>query len=389
MYRLDETQQALVEKVALLADEKIAPYADEVDAQGRFPKEAVNALAQSGFLGLIVPEEYGGQGQGLRVMAAVLEQIAQRCASTAMIYLMHLSGTASYVTHLQKQPDHALSQDTLRAIGRGEHLTTLAWSEKGSRSHFWSPVSQAALAGGQTQVSAKKSWVTAAGYADSYVVTTRTAEVSDPMDVTLYAVYKNDKGLSVSGPWNSLGMRGNASAPMELESLALTPQRALNEAGDGFRRMMEDIAPWFLLGNSAVSIGISEAAVQSTIKHLTAGRFEYNNSSLADLPNLRERLARMRITTDAARAHLVTVLDAVESGDASANLLVLASKASAGEAALAVTDLAMKACGGAAFSRHLSVERNFRDARAASVMAPTSDVLHDFIGRALCGLPLF
>lgn len=387
MYQLNETQQALVAKVGQLADEKIAPYADEVDAQGRFPQEALAALAQNGFFGLTVPEQYGGLGQGLRVMAAVLDQIAQRCASTAMVYLMHLSGTASYLTFADGNSD--LVEGTLRAIAKGEHLTTLAWSEKGSRSHFWAPISQAAEANGGFDLSAKKSWVTSAGYADSYIVTTRAANSTQPMDVNLYAVYKQDAGLTVSGAWNSLGMRGNASAPMALENVAVSSERSLNNPGDGFRRMMGDIAPWFLIGNAAVSIGISEAATQSTIAHLTAGRFENNNSTLADLPNLRERLARMRIATDAARAHLSGILATVESGDPAAQLFVLEAKASAGETALLVTDLAMKACGGAAFSRHLTVERNFRDARAASVMAPTSDVLHDFIGRALCGMELF
>ena len=112
-------------------------------------------------------------------------------------------------------------------------------------------------------------------------------------------------------------------------------------------------------------------------------------SYLADLPNLRERLARMRIQTDKTRAHLSMVLDKLESGAPDAMLGVLSAKASASGAAKEVTDLAMETCGGAAFSRHLSVERNFRDARAASVMAPTTDVLHDFIGKALCGMPLF
>jgi alkylation response protein AidB-like acyl-CoA dehydrogenase len=97
----------------------------------------------------------------------------------------------------------------------------------------------------------------------------------------------------------------------------------------------------------------------------------------------------MRIETDKARAHLVKTLDAAESGDPSAMLLVLESKAAAADTALEVTDIGMRACGGAAFSKHLSVERNFRDARAMSVMAPTSDVLHEFIGRALCGMELF
>jgi alkylation response protein AidB-like acyl-CoA dehydrogenase len=97
----------------------------------------------------------------------------------------------------------------------------------------------------------------------------------------------------------------------------------------------------------------------------------------------------MRIATDKARAHLTSVLDAVEAGDPMAQLYVLEAKPSASAAAKEVTDLALEACGGAAFSRHLTVERNFRDARAASVMAPTTDVLHDFIGKALCGMPLF
>jgi alkylation response protein AidB-like acyl-CoA dehydrogenase len=116
---------------------------------------------------------------------------------------------------------------------------------------------------------------------------------------------------------------------------------------------------------------------------------EHLNNRLADLPNLRARLAQMRIETDRARAHLVSVIDSVESPGPMTTLLVLESKAAAGESAIKVTDLGMATCGGAAFSRHLSVERNFRDARASSVMAPTADVLHEFIGRALCGMELF
>jgi isovaleryl-CoA dehydrogenase len=97
----------------------------------------------------------------------------------------------------------------------------------------------------------------------------------------------------------------------------------------------------------------------------------------------------MRIETDRARAMLVATLDALEAGAANAMLLVLGSKVAGAQAATQVTDLAMQACGGAAFSKHLTVERNFRDARASSVMAPTSDVLQEFIGRALCGMELF
>ena len=96
----------------------------------------------------------------------------------------------------------------------------------------------------------------------------------------------------------------------------------------------------------------------------------------------------MRIETDRTRAFLDDTIAALESGRADAMLRVLEVKAVAAEAAIAVTDLAMKVCGGAAFRKELGVERRFRDARAARVMAPTTDALLDFVGRAICGLPL-
>jgi alkylation response protein AidB-like acyl-CoA dehydrogenase len=144
-----------------------------------------------------------------------------------------------------------------------------------------------------------------------------------------------------------------------------------------------------MLGNAAISVGISEAAVAATQRHLTGVKFEHTGTMLRDLPNLRARLAEMRIETDRSRAHLGSVIDSIESPGAMTQLLVLESKAAAAEAAVKVTDIGMRACGGAAFGRRLGLERQFRDARAAVVMAPTTDHVHDFIGRALCGMELF
>jgi alkylation response protein AidB-like acyl-CoA dehydrogenase len=318
----------------------------------------------------------------MRCACAALDEIAQACASTAMVYLMHLCGTACYVAH----PDN--HQETLRQVARGEHLSTLAWSEKGSRSHFWASVSRAVQENGKVVLNAEKSWVTSAGEADGYVVSTGAVGLAAPTDTTLYLVRKQDPGIAVSGVWDSLGMRGNASAPMTLSNCEIPPERELSAPGKGFSRMLE-VLPWFSLGNAAISIGIAEAATRATTQHLTSARLEHLNSRLADLPNLRARLAQMRIETDRARAHLVSALDAVESGAATALLLVLEAKATAAESAVRATDLGMQTCGGAAFSKHLSLERNFRDARAAGIMAPTSDVLYEFIGRALCGMELF
>ena len=382
MYPLSEEQSNLLEKLRKLATEQIEPHAVYVDEKGRFPRESIDALAGSGWLGLIVSRDLEGMGEGLNMACAALDVIARHCPSTAMVYLMHLCGVACYVAHPQGH------EDVLRQTARGEHLSTLAWSEKGSRSHFWAPVSQAARKNGHVLLNANKSFVTSAGQADGYVVSTRSFDAVGPVDSTLYRVSNRDSGIRVSGYWNSMGMRGNASAPVTLENCEIPEERALCESGKGFSRMLE-ILPWFNLGNAAISIGIAEAATSEVLDHLVGTRLEHLGSRLADLPNLRARLADMRTETDRARAHLISALQAVQTAAPNATLMVLESKLAAAESAMKVTDIGMQACGGSAYSKHLGLERRFRDARASSIMAPTSDVLKDFIGRALCGMELF
>jgi alkylation response protein AidB-like acyl-CoA dehydrogenase len=382
MYRLTEEQQRVVQQVAMVADQHIAPQAARVDRDGAFPRESIAALGDGGWLGLTVPQAFGGLGHGLPTMAAALDQVAQRCSSTAMVYLMHLCGVACYAAAPEKTESH------LRAAARGKHLSTLAFSEQGSRSHFWAPVSRAVPANGAARISAKKSFVTSAGHADGYVVSTLAVDAKQPFESTIYLVLRDDRGVSVSGAWHGLGMRGNASAPMVLDNVTVGADRALSAPGKGLEMMLGVALPAFQVGSAAVALGIAEAAVQSTVGHLKSTRLEHTNSSLAEIPTLRARLAGMRLETDRARAHLVSVLDSLGAPGPDTQLLVLEAKAAATEVAVSVTDAAMRTCGGAAFGGAYGLERLFRDARAPIVMAPTSDQAYDFIGRALCGLEL-
>jgi alkylation response protein AidB-like acyl-CoA dehydrogenase len=153
--------------------------------------------------------------------------------------------------------------------------------------------------------------------------------------------------------------------------------------------MLTVVLPWFSVGTAAMSNGLARAAVAITTSHLSGAKLEHTGTALRDLPNLRARLAEMFSRTEQSRALLGHTLDHIDSGSAAAPLYVLMGRLAALQAASDVTDLAMKACGGAAFSRHLGLERVFRDARAGWVMAPTVDHLLEFSGRALTGLPLF
>jgi len=384
MYRLNDTQRRIVGHAAAIAEKELAPRAAAVDRDAAFPQESIAALGAAGLLGLNVPQAHGGLGEGVTTAAAVIDELTQRCPSTAMVYLMHLCGIACYAA----APDKTAA--LLREAAAGRHLSTLAFSETGSRSHFWAPVSRATSNGnGAVTISAQKSFVTSAGYADGYVVSTLASGAARPAESTIYLVLRDDGGVSVAGLWRGLGLRGNASAPMKLEAVPVPADRALTAEGKGLDMMLGVVLPLFQVGTAAVGVGIAEAAVQATIAHVTQARFEESNTSLRDLPTLRAQIAKMRLETDRARAHLAAVLESLESPGSTTQLMVLEAKASGTEAAAAVTELAMRTCGGSAFAGAHAIERFFRDARAPLVMAPTNDAAYEFIGRALCGLELW
>lgn len=369
-----------------IAERALAPVARQNDKEGRFSSEAAAALGSAGLLGLMLPAEVGGSALGARSFAAVVAALAEADASVAMIYLMH---TCAAATIAAARPGATVAP-ILKEIAAGRHLSTLAFSEAGSRSHFWAPVSRARRNAAGVRLTARKSFVTSAGHAQSYVVSSLAPEGSGPTDSALYLMPRETQGLSVAGPWDGLGLRANASAPMTLEDCEVPAGYQLTEDGAGFQAMLQVVLPLFNLGTSAVALGLCRAAVAATASHLKTARFEHLGQSLGEsLPTLRAQLATMQIDTDGLSARIDDVIDHLERPRDATMLRVLESKAAAGDVAIAVTSAAMRVCGGAAFAKHMNVERLFRDAHAGAVMAPTGDVLREFIGKAVLGIPLF
>jgi isovaleryl-CoA dehydrogenase len=358
-------------------DEVVAPEAQAVD-EGQFPVKAVEALGQAGILGLTTAADLGGGGQGMRAAAEVVEALSGTCGSTAMVVLMHFAAAAIIEAH---GPDEVRTE-----IGAGRHLTTLAFSEVGSRSHFWAPGSTALPEGGSIRLDAHKSWVTSAGHADSYVWSSRPVAADGPM--TLWLVPSTLDGLVQAGSFDGLGLRGNGSVPVDAKGVVVSPHAMLGEDGAGLDIGLAIALPWFLVLSGAFSVGLMDAVTAETARHLSTSRLEHLDQTLIQQPLVRADFARMQLGSDTARTLVGDTLAALEAGRADAMLRVLEVKAVTAEASVAVTDLAMKVCGGAAFRKELGIERRFRDARAARVMAPTTDALLDFIGRAVNGLPL-
>ncbi|MBV9120508.1 MAG: acyl-CoA/acyl-ACP dehydrogenase [Chloroflexi bacterium] len=367
---------AIVDRII---EETVAPGAVDVDLEGQFPRASIDALANAGLFGLISAAEVGGSGLGLRAAADVVERLARACASTAMVMCMHYAASAVIEAFGPRQ--------VRIEIGAGRHLTTLAFSEAGSHGYFWAPMSTASSEGDRVTLNARKSWVTSAGEAQSYVWSSKPA--AEEGLSTIWLVPSGTPGVRVSGPFDGLGLRGNSSRPVEATDATIPAGNLLGTDGKGFDVMMGVVLPYFQIMSAAVSCGIMDAAVKSAGAHLGQVRYEHMDQTAADQPVNRAHIARARVRADQARALLGATLDAAEANAPETMLRVLECKAAAGEAATEVTDIAMRVSGGAAFRKDVGVERNFRDARAATVMAPTTDVLYDFIGRIVTGLPLF
>ena len=368
---------AALEKICT---EIVGPDAAAVDRDGAFPERGVKALAEAGLMGAVSAPDVGGLGLGFRGAATIVGRLAQECGSTAMVACMHFCGTSVL--------EAFGSPEIRRAAASGSHLSTLAFSEAGSRSHFWAPTSTATRDNGHITLNARKSWVTSASRATAYVWSSQPAAPGAGLS-TLWLVPSKTSGIQVQGPFDGLGLRGNDSSAVAADGVRVAESARLGEDGKGFDIMMSAVLPMFNVLSAACAVGIMESAVQRTAQHASGTRNAHLESSLADLPTIRNYIARMRVKADMARTLLGDTILALEGGRPDAMLRVLSCKAAAGEAAIDVAGTAMRVCGGAAFRKDVAVERCFRDAHAAGVMGPTTDVLYDFIGKAVCGQPLF
>lgn len=355
----------------------IAPAAATTDAEARYPRAALDALSQAGLLGLISHRDVGGQGAGLPEAVQVIERIAQDCPCTAMVLTMHYAGTV-LIEPLGGTP----AIDAVRhAIAAGRHITTLAVSEAGSRSHIWAPTGTATQGDDGIRLNATKSMITSAGEADSYVWMSRAMQGEGN---SLWLVDSRLPGLSVPGRFDGMGLRGNASSPIVAQDVRVGRDCLLGDDGQGEPLKARYLMPYFPTLIATASIGLMQGALRRAVAHVAGTHFAENGSSLGDLPTIRAYLARAQLRLEQARLLRDDAVAAVGAARADTRLRLLQCKAAAAEAALEVIDIAMRVCGGAAFRKDVGIERLFRDARAASVMAPTTDVIYDMLGQSLC-----
>ena len=368
-----------------IAHDVALPLRDRTDREARWPAEVLRALGDAGLLGLHVPVELGGLGLGLRALVATCEALGRVCPSSALCFGMHCVGTA--VLAAKATPLHR--ERYLRAIARGEHLTTLAVSETGTGSHFYLPRTAASRDGDDVLLHGQKGFVTNGAHADSYVVSTIASDAADdPGRFSCHVVDADRPGLSWGPEWAGLGMRGNSSRTLQLEGARVPASSLLGAEGDQVWYVFEVIAPYFLCAMAGTYVGLAGGILDVAIEHLRGRRHAHSGERLADSPILQHRVAELWIAVNAPRALVHDAARRVDAGESDALVPVLASKAAVADAVTLVANEAMTLCGGVAYQENALLARFLRDARAAHVMSPTTDLLKLWGGRALLGLPL-
>jgi alkylation response protein AidB-like acyl-CoA dehydrogenase len=378
--------KSTVARAREIAGTVVARDAAEVDAQARWPEAGLRALQREGLGGLVVPARSGGLGLGLLALAQVCEELGQECASTAISFGMHCVASAVIAAKATPfQQEHYLGP-----IAAGHHFTTLALSEPGSGSHFYFPQTRLVAESPATyRVRGKKVFATSGGHADSYVVSTVAADAeAPPGHFSCVLVAAGAQRMMWGPPWDGLGMRGNSSRSVELDDVAVPKQDLLGEEGDQIWYVFEVVAPYFLMAMAGTYLGVAASALGEATRHLGRRTYSHSGAKLGHHPILQHRLGSLWALVQ--RTRRIVYWAAAEADERGPEALpgLCAAKAEVADCVVEVVNEAMTMAGGSAYRDGARLGRLLRDARAAHVMAPTTDILRTWTGRAVLGLPL-
>jgi isovaleryl-CoA dehydrogenase len=375
----------LRDRVRAVAGGPVAEDSVREDLAGSWPERSLRALAEAGLGGLHAPREVGGSGLGLEALVIACEELGRESPSAAICFGMHCVGTAVIAAKATEEQ----RERYLRPIVAGEHITTLSLSEPGTGSHFWIPETEVRVEDDALVLHGRKSFVTSGGHADSYVLSVTAVEDSgDEGRFSCVVLDRDADGISWEEHWQGFGMRGNSSRGVTLEGVRLPPGNLLGEQGDQLWYTFEVVAPYFLTAMAGTYLGIAVEAVEIAREHVGSRRHSHSGELLGAEPIVSHRLGEMWVEMERTRQLIYASARRADAGEPDALAGVLACKAAAADSSVQLVNEAMTLAGGRGYAENGKLGRLLRDARASHVMAPTTDHLKGWIGRAMLNLPL-
>jgi alkylation response protein AidB-like acyl-CoA dehydrogenase len=365
------------------AQKEIAPIAAEFDESGEFPSTTIKKMGEMGFMGIEVPEEYGGAGMDTLAYVLALEEICKADASHGTIMSVNNSlfcyGILKYGTEEQKQK-------YVRGVASGEKVGAYSLTEPMSGSDAGEMRSRAVLDGDMYVLNGRKSWVTSGPVADFILVFMMTDQEKKQRGITAFLVDADTPGFVRGKKEPKLGIRASATSELMFEDCRVPVSSRLGEEGEGFKIAMS-VLDAGRLGIASQSLGIAEAAYEASLAY--AREREAFGKRIGQFQGVAFKLADMKTQIEAARGLIYQAALVKNRSKQTGERYTLDSslaKLFASETAMYVTHQAVQIHGGMGYSKEYPVERYFRDAKVTEIYEGTNEIQRLVISRLETGL---
>jgi len=371
-----EEQELLRRTARDFAKTELEPQARELDEKHQFPLKTLKKLGELGYLGMVVPEEYGGIGADTVSYAIVMEELSRACAST--------STAVSVQNSLVEYPIVEFGNDSqkrkyLPKLASGEWMGAFALTEPESGSDAAAMKTTAVKKGNQFLLNGSKRFITNAAFAHVFLVFALTDPSAGNRGVSCFIVERETPGFTVGKEEDKMGIRGTSTCELFFENCSVPESNLLGELNRGFKVAMVTL-DCGRIGIAAQALGIAQAALDESVKY--ANERKAFGHLLADFQSIQFKLADMKVMVEAAR---LLTYQAAWKKDQGLDYILESSLAKlyAGEIASCVADEAVQIHGGYGYIRDYKVERLYRDARITRLYEGTSEIQKLIIARQL------
>lgn len=383
IHPLSDEHKMLRDAARDFAQKEIAPIAAQFDESGEFPHATINKMGSLGFMGIEIPEQYGGAGMDALAYVLALEEICKVDASHGVIMSVNNS---LYCHGILKFGTEEQRKKFITPIASGKAIGAYSLTEPQSGSDAGAMKSRAARDGGFYVLNGHKSWVTSGPVANYFVVFMMTDPDKKQKGMTAFLVDGNTPGLIRGKKEPKLGIRASATSELIFEDCRIPAENRLGQEGEGFKIAMT-VLDAGRIGIATQALGIAEAAYEAARQY--AGQREAFGQPIGAFQGTGFKIADMKTRIEASRLLIYNAAIAKEKSKQSGgrySMEASMAKLFASETAMFVTHQAVQIHGGMGYSRELPLERYFRDAKITEIYEGTSEIQRLVISRSELGL---
>ena len=375
LYTLPSEYNELRESLRALSEKEIAPHAQAVDADHRYPQEAHDALVKAGLFAAHVPTEFGGDGADALATCIIIEEVARVCGAASLIPAVNKLGSLPLILSGSKEQ----KERWLRPLAKGQGFSyCLSESEAGSDASALK--TKAERSGDGWIINGSKKWISNAGISEFYTVIAQTNPSLGSKGITAFVLEKSDPGLSFGAPEKKMGFRGSPTREVYFDNVAISDDRRISEVGKGFALAM-DTLDHTRITIAAQALGLAQGALDFANKY-SHERKQFGRE-IFDFQGVQFMLADMAIAVETARQITYAAAAKSERGDKDLKFFSAVSKTYATDVAMKVTTDAVQILGGYGYVSDYPVERMMRDAKLTQIYEGTNQIQRIVIARNL------